>query len=187
MGKDAGEAHLDDLGGQLGRAVLQVVPVDGQHAVVAAEPPVLRGQPPLQQVEDEDARLVGPSHELDAQLLGRVPLVQDHLEDLLARRAALGVAVRAAAEAPLAEHGELQRAAGLRQHRAGVVVRHAADVVVVDLDRGRCDQSVTIRYLPSGYGCFHNIAKGKEPSENDTQSLPTRKKSTPKAFKKQSS
>lgn len=128
-------AHLDDLGSQLGCPVLQVVAVDGQHPVVAAQPAVLRRQPPFQQVEDEDARLVGPSDEFDAELFGRVPFVKNHLENLFRGRAAHGAAVRAAAAASLPEHGEVQRAAGLRQHGAGVVVGHAADVVVVDLEK----------------------------------------------------
>ena len=48
--------------------------------------------------------------------------MQHHREDLLPGRAALGVAVRTASEAPLAKHGELQSAAGLRQHGPGIVV-----------------------------------------------------------------
>ena len=145
-----GGAHLDDLGGQLRRPVLQVMAVDGQHPVVAAQPAVLGCQPPFQQVKDEDARFVGSAHEFDAELLSRVPLVQHHREDLLPGRAALGVAVRTAAEAPLSKHGELQRATGLRQHGPGIVVRHAADVVVVDLERKHQDDS----YFPKLWKCL---------------------------------
>lgn len=113
--------------------MLQVVAVDGEHAVVAAEPSVLGGQPPFQQVENENAWLVRPSHELDAQLFSGVPLVKGHVEDLFSRGSPLGMAGRAAAKAPLAQHGEPQGAAGLREDGARVVVRHVADVVAVDL------------------------------------------------------
>lgn len=41
--------------------MLQVMAVDGQHPVIAVEPAVLRCQPPFQEVQDEDARLICPS------------------------------------------------------------------------------------------------------------------------------
>lgn len=94
--------------------MLQVVSIDGQHAVVAAEPAVLGGQAPFQEVEDENPRLVGPAHQLDAQLLAGVALVQGDLEAVLppgARR--VPVAVCAAAEPPLPQHRQVQHRARL--------------------------------------------------------------------------
>lgn len=114
--------------------MLQVVPVNGQHAVIAAEPAVLSSQAPFQEVEDEHPRLVRPAHQLDAELLAGVALVQGHLEAVLARGARrVGVAVRAAAEPPLPQHRQLQHRARLRQHGPRVVVGHVAYVKAVHL------------------------------------------------------
>lgn len=108
--------------------------VDGKHSVVTAQPSVLRSQPPLQQVKDENAWLVRPPYELDAQLLPRVPLVKDHVEDLFPGTSAVHVAVSPVPKAPLAQHGEVQRATGLGEDCPGVVVGHIADIAVVDLE-----------------------------------------------------
>lgn len=59
--------------------------------------------------------------------------MEQHLEDLVPWRAAVRVAVGTAAKAPLPQHCQLQRAAGLGKHGPGVVVGHVADVIVVDL------------------------------------------------------
>lgn len=43
------------------------------------------------------------------------------------------MAVCSAAEASLAQHGEMQCAAGLGKHGPGIVMGHVADIIVVDL------------------------------------------------------
>lgn len=126
--------YLNDLGGKLGGPVLQVMSVDGKHSVAAAQPSVLRGQPPLQQVKNKHAWLIRPSYEFNAELLTRVPFVKDHGEDLFPRRATVRVAVCSVPEAPLSQHGELQGAAGLGEDGSGIVVGYIADVTVVDLE-----------------------------------------------------
>lgn len=126
--------HLNDLCGQLGSPVLQVVPIDGEHAVTAAEPPILRGQPPFQQVKNENSRLICPSHELNAELFAGVAFMKSHVEDVFPRGGRVRVVMRAVPKASLAKHGEKEGAAGLREHGAGVVVGHVADIVVVDLE-----------------------------------------------------
>lgn len=115
--------------------MLQVMPVDGQHSVIAAEPAVLGSQAPFQQVKDKNAGLICPSDQFNAELFPGVPFVKNHLEDLLPGRSAIGMAVCPAAEAPLPQHRELQRAAGLREDGSGVVMGHVADVIVVDLKK----------------------------------------------------
>lgn len=126
--------HLYNLSSELRRAVLEVVPVNGQHAVVTAEPAVLGSQAPFQEVEDENPRLVCSAHELDAKLLAGVALVQGHLEAVLAPGARrLRVCVRAAAEAPLPQHRQVQHRARLGQHGSGMVVGHVAYVKAIDL------------------------------------------------------
>lgn len=114
--------------------MLQVVPIDGEHAVTAAEPPILRGQPPFQQVKNENARLICPSHELNAELFAAVAFMKSHVEDVFPRGGPVRVGMRAVTKASLAKHGEKEGAAGLRQHGSGVVVGHVADIVVVDLE-----------------------------------------------------
>ena len=123
-------AGLDDLRGLLRGAVPQVLVVDCQHVVVAAQAPVLGGQPALQQVQHEHARLVCAPHQLDAQLLRRVPLVQHDPQAGGAGGAALGGRAGGVGDAwgegvgggggggggrrgrrgaaPLPQHGELQ-------------------------------------------------------------------------------
>lgn len=114
--------------------MLQVVPINGQHAVIAAEPAVLGSQAPFQEVEDENPWLVRPAHEFDAELLAGVPLVQGDLEAVVAARARrVAVRVGPAAEAPLPQHRQLQHRARLRQHGPGVVVGHVAYVKAVHL------------------------------------------------------
>lgn len=114
--------------------MLQVVPINRQHAVITAEPAVLSSQAPFQKVEDKNSWLICSAHELDAELLARVALVQGHLEAVLppgARRVRVGV--RAAAEPPLPQHRQVQHRARLRQHGSGVVVGHVAYVKAIDL------------------------------------------------------
>lgn len=43
------------------------------------------------------------------------------------------MAVCSAAEAPLPQHGEMQRAARLGKHGPGIVMGHIADIIAVDL------------------------------------------------------
>lgn len=59
--------------------------------------------------------------------------MKQHLEDLVPRCAAVCMAVCSAAEAPLAQHGEMQHAARLGKHGPGIVMGHVADIIVVDL------------------------------------------------------
>lgn len=73
--------HLYDLRGRLWRAVPQVMPIDGQHFVVVPQLAVFSRQPPHQQVQDEDARLVRLADQLDAQRLRALPLHQGDLGD----------------------------------------------------------------------------------------------------------
>lgn len=149
--------------------MLQVVPVDGQHAVVAAEPAVLSSQAPFQEVEDENARLVGPAHQLDAQLLAGVALVQGHLEAVLppgARRVPVGV--RAAAEAPLPQHRQVQHRARLRQHGSSVVVGHVADVKAIDLRHNSKEKSMSCFHMFSEVLSKVNSLAAKPPLEQPT-------------------
>lgn len=134
--------YLDDLGGQLRCPVLQVMPVDGQHPIIAAQPAVLGCQAPFQQVQDKHTGLICPSNQLNAKLFTRVPFMKNHVEDLLPGRAAVGMGMCPAAKAPLPQHREVQCGARLGKHSSGIVMRHIADVIVVDLQktlRLKCD------------------------------------------------
>lgn len=139
--------YLNDLGGKLRGPMLQVMSIDGEHSVIAAQPSVLCSQPPLQQVKNKNACLIGPSYEFNAKLFTRVPFVKDHMEDLFPWRAPIEVAVCPVPKAPLSQHGKLQRGAGLGEGGSGIVVRYIADVTVVDLEDKNYDQSVTIFYF----------------------------------------
>lgn len=55
------------------------------------------------------------------------------MEDLVPRRTAIGMVVCTAAKAPLPQHRQMQRAAGLGEHGPGIVMGHVTDVIVVDL------------------------------------------------------
>lgn len=141
--------YLYNLSSKLWRPVLQVVPVDGKHSVVAAEPAILSSQSPFQEVKNEDSRLICPAYEFNAKLFAGVAFVQRDLEAVLPRGrgggvgggGGLGVAVRAAPEAPLSQHGEVQHRARLRQHSSSVVVGHVADVKAIHLKKKRKKRS----------------------------------------------
>lgn len=77
--------------------------------------------------------------------------MKQHLEDLVPRCAAVPMAVCSAAEASLAQHGEMQCAAGLGKHGPGIVMGHVADIIVVDLK---------------------NLVSGKEPSISGNDPIP---------------
>lgn len=141
--------YLNDVGGQLGRPVLQVMSVDGEHTVIAAEPPVLCGQSPFQQVKNKNTWLVSPSHEFNAQLFPRVPLVKNHMEHFFSWRATFRMRVCSVAKAPLPKHREMQRAAGLGKDGSGIVMGHIADVTIVNLEKKNYDLGMTIFYLPN--------------------------------------
>lgn len=128
--------------------MLQVVPINGQHAVITAEPAVLSSQTPFQEVEDKNPWLVRSAHQLDAELLAGVALVQGHLEAVLppgARRVRVGV--RAAAEAPLPQHRQVQHRARLRQHGSSVVVGHVAYVKAIDLQTTAKEVTTMFSYV----------------------------------------
>lgn len=148
--------YLYNLSSKLWRPVLQVVPVDGKHSVVAAEPAILSSQSPFQEVKNEDSRLICPAYEFNAKLFAGVAFVQRDLEAVLPRGrgggggggGGLGVAVRAAPEAPLSQHGEVQHRARLRQHSSSVVVGHVADVKAIHLKKKeKKDQNTVLTYL----------------------------------------
>jgi len=108
--------------------------INCKYAVVAAEPAVLSSQPPFQKVENKNSRLIRSAYKFNAKLLAGVAFVQRHLKAVFARGAGgVRVAVRAAAEPPLPQHGEVQHRAGLRKHGSSVVVGHVAYVKAIDL------------------------------------------------------
>lgn len=113
--------------------MLQVVPIDSQHFVVATEPAVLSSQAAFQKVKDENPRLVRSAHQLDAELFVGVTLVQGHVETILSLREAVTVVVSSAPKASLSEHGQVQRRARLGKDGPGMVVGHVADIKVIDL------------------------------------------------------
>ena len=45
--------YLNDLGGKLRGSELQVVSIDGEHSVIAAQPSILGSQAPFQQIKDK--------------------------------------------------------------------------------------------------------------------------------------
>lgn len=151
--------YLNDLSSKLRSPVLQVMSIDGEYSVIAAQSSILCSQPPLQQVKNKNAWLIGPSYEFNAELFSRVPFVEDHVEDLFPWRAAVGVAVCSVPKAPLSQHGELHRSAGLGEGGSGVVVRYVADVTVVDLEEKKYDPSVTIFYLLNLKKRLYTISK----------------------------
>ena len=85
VNEETAPPYLDDLGCGLGRAVPQVLAVDGQDLVVVPQLAVLGGQPPDQQVQDEDPTLLRLADELDPEGLAAVPLDQHHLDDRAGR------------------------------------------------------------------------------------------------------
>lgn len=136
-------AYLNKQRGMLGGAVSQVVAVDGQHTVVYPQPPVTGSQPPLQQVEDEDAMFVRPAHQLNAQLFIWSPLNEDHMQAVIPDGGGVcgeglggGVVVGTVTVALLAQYGQPQQCAGLLQSRHSITVRHVTDVYTIDL-KGR--------------------------------------------------
>lgn len=151
LGFQEGNAiYLYNLSSKLWRPVLQVMPVDGKHSVVAAEPAILSSQSPFQEVKNEDSRLICPANEFNAKLLAGVAFVQRDLEAVLPRGGGgggLGVAVRAAPEAPLSQHGEVQHRARLRQHSSSVVVGHIADVKAIHLKKKKKRRSECCSYV----------------------------------------
>lgn len=117
--------------------------VDGQHAVVDPQPRVTGGQPPLQQVEDEDAVFVRPAHQLDAQLFIWSPLNKDHMQAVIPDGGGVcgeglrgGVVVGTVTVALLTKYGQPQQCAGLLQSRHSITVRHVTDVYTIHL-KGR--------------------------------------------------
>lgn len=141
-------AHLYEQCGVLRGTISQVVPIDGKHAVVDTQAAVLCRQTSFQQVEDEDAVLIGSTHELDTQLLVWRPLQQHHVQTVVPhagagarvqRLARLGhvmvvVVVMRAVTMPLfTQHGQPEQPAGTLQSRQGVAVRDVGDVDTVYL------------------------------------------------------
>lgn len=128
--------------------VTQVVPVDSKHTVVDAQTAVPLRQASFQQVEDEDAVLVGPAHELDTQLLVGRAFQQHHVQTVVSHAATgarvqqlarlrhvmvVVVMVRAVTVALFAQHGQPEQHAGALQSRHGVAVRDVRDVDAVHL------------------------------------------------------
>lgn len=86
------------------------------------------------------------------------------------------MAVRSAAEAPLPQHGEMQRAARLGKHGPGIVMGHIADIIVVDLKQQTnkqhsYDQCMTKSYFPNLQKCLHDVPKENQHGENARGSL----------------
>lgn len=144
--------YLYDLSSLLGGTVSKVLLVDRQHPVVAPQSAILRRQASIQQIQHEHPRLVRPPDQLDAELLGRVSLVQRDPQRGGAGRGPLGCGAggvrysrgggggggggrRPRGTATLPEHSQLQGGAGPRQGGAGKTVRHVTDVHVVHLGR----------------------------------------------------
>lgn len=100
--------YLNDLGGKLRRSVLQVMSIDGEHSVIAAQPSILCSQALFQQIKDKNTWFIGPSNEFNAKLFTRVPFVKDYVEDLFPGRATVEVAVGPVHKAPLSQHGQVQ-------------------------------------------------------------------------------
>lgn len=114
--------------------MLQVMSINCKYAVIAAEPTVLSSQTPFQKVENKNSRLIRSAYKFDAELLAGVAFMQRHLKAVFPQGAGgVGVVVRAAAEPPLAQHGEVQHRARLGEHSASMVVRHVAYVKAIDL------------------------------------------------------
>lgn len=105
--------------------ITEIVPIDGQHAVANTQLSITCCQAALQQVENIDAMLLWPPHELNAQLFIWSAFIQDHMDavipqgmvgyamrwvgpgDVVAVCVAMRVAVpmRAVALVLLSEHG----------------------------------------------------------------------------------
>lgn len=116
--------------------------------------------------------------------------MEQHLEDVVPRRTAVRVAIGTAAEAPLPQHCQVQRAAGLGEHGAGVVMGHVADVVVIDLQQtdtqNSYEQCVTEFYTPNLQKCLDDIAKGNQYGENATGSLTYKEKASRDFYSRES-
>ena len=140
------QVYLNDLGGKLRSPVLQVVPVDGKHAIIAAEPPILCSKPPFQQVKNKNSWLICPSYEFDAKLFTGVPFMKNHMENLFSWRVPIRMVICSVTKASLSKHCELQGAAGLRKDSSGIIVGHIANIIVVDLKKKKrnYDQHVAI-------------------------------------------
>lgn len=95
------QVYLNDLCSQLGSSVLQVMPVDGEHPVIAAESPILRSKPPFQQVKNKNSWLIRPSYKFDAKLFTIVSFMKNHVENLFSWRIPIRMASHSVTEAPL--------------------------------------------------------------------------------------
>lgn len=101
------QGYLNDLSGQLRSSVLQVMPIDGEHAIIAAEPPVLRSKPPFQEVKNKNSWLICPSYKFDAELFTIVSFIKNHMENLFSWRVPIRMAIQSVTEASLSKHSEL--------------------------------------------------------------------------------
>lgn len=118
--------------------MLQVMSINCKYTVVAAEPAVLSSQPPFQKVKNKNSWLIRSAYKFNAKLLAGVAFMERHLEAVFPQGAgAVGVVVRAAAEPPLSQHGEVQHRARLGKHSSSVVVGHVAYVEAVDLQNNK--------------------------------------------------
>lgn len=145
-------AYLDKKSGMFWCSVTKIVPVDGKDAVTNTQLSIPCCQASLQQVEDEDAVLIWPPHQLYAQLLLWSAFIQDHMDAVIPqglvceamRRVAQGnimavavtmwVAMCAVAMALFSEDGEPEELAGLFEGRYSVAVGYVADVNAIYLN-----------------------------------------------------
>lgn len=129
------QVYLNDLGGKLRSPMLEVMPIDGKHAIIAAEPPILCSKPPFQQVKNENSWLICSSYKFDAKLFTRVSFMKNHMENLFSETVPIRKTMRSVTKASLSKHSELQGTAGLRKDSSGIVVGHIANIIVVDLKK----------------------------------------------------
>lgn len=64
------------------------------------------------------------------------------------------------AKAPLSKHSKMQHVARLGKDSSGIVMGHVADIVVVDLEKKNCDQTVTTFHFSNLLERLCNISKG---------------------------
>lgn len=101
------QVYLNDLCSQLRSSVLQVMPIDGKHPIIAAESPILRSKPPFQQVKNKNSWLICPSYKFDAKLFTIVSFMKNHMENLFSWRVPIRMAIDSVTEASLSQHSEL--------------------------------------------------------------------------------
>lgn len=130
-GRSGRAGSPDDLAASPGGPVLQVVAIDSQHPVVAAQPTIL-GRQPLPTGQGWRPPPVGSAHAVWCLAAQQSPALCSTTGKTSSRGALLSGGRWA--QAPLSR-STVSRwgAAGLRQHGPGIVVWHTADVVVVDL------------------------------------------------------